>query len=159
MAPRFRLEVFAEAQLRVNITTHSMVPAHAVLSAAEKRTLLERYKVWGGRWGGAGGSAVGACRLSAREPRKAHAGLAAKLLPAAPQRRARDARALTRARKASRPPPPPQIKDTQLPRISAHDPVARYYGVQRGQVVRVVRGSETAGRYVSGGEGLVPACV
>ena len=82
---KFSFEHFKEEDVLVDITEHTLVPEHKVLTTKEKKQLLDRYK----------------------------------------------------------------LKPEQLPRILPEDPIARYFGLRRFQVVKIIRPSETAGRYVT----------
>jgi len=134
------MEVFTEAELLVNITKHMLVPSHRILSPEEKATLLARYKVKESQLpriqvGG------GCLMLGAR----ARGGWAAACATGTPPPRVAPIFVPTAAPTSPHRTPPPT--PPHAPQLS--DPVARYYGLQRGQVVRIVRSSETAGRYVT----------
>lgn len=42
-----------------------------------------------------------------------------------------------------------KLRGNQLMKMHMADPIARYYGYKRGQIIKIVRKSDTAGRYVT----------
>eukprot|EP00249_Psilotum_nudum_P024750 c29285_g7_i1 orf=209-886(+) len=75
VSTEYRLEVFKETDLLLNITHHRLVPKHEILTPEKKLAVMQMYKA----------------------------------------------------------------KENQLPRLSIHDPVARYYGLTLGQMVKIIR--------------------
>ena len=80
-----QVECFNISELMINITEHTYVPKHILLTGEEKKALMKRYK----------------------------------------------------------------IKENQLPKILRSDPMSKYLGLKRGDVVKIIRDSETAGKYVT----------
>ncbi|AEA38977.1 RNA polymerase I, II and III 24.3 kDa subunit (nucleomorph) [Cryptomonas paramecium] len=80
-----KIEYFNESELIINITHHTLVPKHEILSLEESKCLFKRY----------------------------------------------------------------YIKETQLPKIQKKDPISRYFGIQKNQIVRIIRPSENSGRYIT----------
>ena len=80
----YHIEYFKFDDLFVNISRHELVPKHLLVSEAEKKQVLKKYRV----------------------------------------------------------------KESQLPKILVTDPMARYLGLRKGNLVKIIRDSQTAGIYI-----------
>ena len=145
---RYLIEHFKDSELLVDITEHKLVPAHALLSQEDRAALLARYKLkpeqLHARPRPRSSEAArrptgrGFAPAAASRPR----GPAAAILVVTPFGAFRRGAFLRFFRRRDAPSFP-------RPRIQKTDPVARYYGLKVGDVVKIVRPSETAGRYVT----------
>ncbi|MEN2498482.1 MAG: DNA-directed RNA polymerases I, II, and III subunit RPABC1 [Marteilia pararefringens] len=82
---QFNFEFFTEKDLIINITDHCLQPKFRLMTAEEKKSICQKYK----------------------------------------------------------------ISESQLPKIQQSDPLARYFGLKKGDVLNIVRTSQTAGRYTT----------
>jgi DNA-directed RNA polymerase I, II, and III subunit RPABC1 len=126
--PGHKIETFEATDLLTNITNHELVPQHVVLTNEEKKQLLSRYKLKDTQLPRIQQLRVlfldlpfffFSFRLS---PKQAHA-----------------------------PPtyPPLYLFVFCFCFCFRNDPIAKFLGLDRGQVVKITRPSETAGRYVT----------
>ena len=125
MAPKYILESFFEQELMINLTEHELVPQHAVLTEKEKQELL-KYVRWFFDIFTSFEKTIfenGWLKFDLKCSKS-------KIFKFKFFRRYK-------------------LKEGQLPRIQKSDPVARYFGLGRGQVFKIIRRSETAGRYVT----------
>ena len=135
MAENYKIEYFRDSELLVDITEHRLVPTHNVLDNVQKAELLKRSQP----------PPPPPTPPTPPSSTLRHQPLCSSTTTGREDPPLR----LTFHPAAATPPRSYRLREGQLPRIQKDDPVARYYGLEKGQVVKIIRNSETAGRYVT----------